>query len=100
MQVNFLAADINDLGLDQFLEEHRAYGIGYGLFAVAYFVAAMSIARGAPNPQGRGLNAARGRGGGARGRGRGAGAAVRKMLFGRSDSCMRRSASEGRSPGR
>ena len=51
MQVNFLAADINDLGLDQFLEEHRAYGIGYGLFAVAYFVAAMSIARVAPNPK-------------------------------------------------
>ena len=58
MQVNFLAADINDLGLDQFLEEHRAYGIGYGLFAVAYFVAAMSIARVAPNPKVRRLTAA------------------------------------------
>lgn len=58
MQVNSLAADINDLGLAQFLEEHKAYGIGYGLFAVAYFVAAMSIARVVPNPKVRRLTAA------------------------------------------
>lgn len=57
MQVNFLAADINDLGLAQFLEEHKAYAIGYGLYAVGYFVAAMSIARVAPNPRVRRLTA-------------------------------------------
>lgn len=29
IQVNYVAADINDLGLAQFLEEHKAYGISY-----------------------------------------------------------------------
>ena len=57
IHVNLLAADINDLGLAQFLEEHNVYAIGYGLIGAAYFVAAMTIARVAPNPKVRRLTA-------------------------------------------
>ena len=57
MQVNFLAADINDLGLAQFLEEHKAYGILYVVFAGSYFSMAMMMGRVAPNPKVRRLTA-------------------------------------------
>ena len=57
MQVNFLAADINELGLDKFLEEHKAYGISYVVFAGSYFSMAMIMARVAPNPKARRLTA-------------------------------------------
>ena len=36
IQVNFLAIDIADLGLERFLAEHKAYAIGYGIIAVSY----------------------------------------------------------------
>lgn len=58
IQVNFLAIDIADLGLEQFLAEHKAYAIGYGMIAVAYFVGAMTFARVAPNSKIRRLTAA------------------------------------------
>lgn len=58
IQVNFLAIDIADLGLEQFLAEHKAYAIGYGIIAVAYFGGAMANARLAPNPKVRRLTAA------------------------------------------
>lgn len=58
IQVNFLAIDIADLGLEQFLAEHKAYAIGYGMIAVGYFVGAMTFARLAPNPKVRRLTAA------------------------------------------
>ena len=58
IQVNYVAADINDLGLAQFLEEHKAYGISYVVFAGSYFSMAMMIGRVAPNPKIRRLTAA------------------------------------------
>ena len=58
IQVNFLAIDIAELGLERFLAEHKAYAIGYGIIAVSYVVAAMTVARVAPNPKVRRLTAA------------------------------------------
>ena len=58
IQVNFLAIDIADLGLEQFLAEHKAYAIGYGMIAGSYFLMAMMIARVAPDPKVRRLTAA------------------------------------------
>ena len=57
IQVNFPATEIADLGLERFLAEHKAYAIGYGIIAVAYFGGAMANARLAPNPKVRRLTA-------------------------------------------
>ena len=57
MQVNFLAGDINDLGLAQFLEEDKVYAVSYAVLAGCYFLMAMIMARVAPNPKVRRLTA-------------------------------------------
>ena len=58
IQVNLPAADINDLGLAQFLEEHKASAVSYVVIAGSYFLMAMMIARVAPDPKVRRLTAA------------------------------------------
>ena len=58
MQVNFLADDINDLGLAQFLEEDKVYAFSYAVLAGCYFLMSMIMARVAPNPKVRRLTAA------------------------------------------
>jgi len=58
IQVNFLAIEIADLGLEQFLAENKAYAIVYGMIAVGYFVGAMTLASVVPNSKIRRLTAA------------------------------------------
>lgn len=58
IQVSLLASDIAGLGLAQFLAENKVTAIGYVMIATSYFVAAMTIARAAPNPKVRRLTAA------------------------------------------
>ena len=58
IHVNLLAADINDLGLDQFLEDYKGSAISYPVLAGSYFLMAMIVARVAPNPKVRRLTAA------------------------------------------
>ena len=58
IQVNLPAADINDLGLAQFLEEYKVSAISYPVLAGCYFLMAMIMARVAPNPKVRRLTAA------------------------------------------
>ena len=57
IQVNYVAADINDLGLAQFLEEYKVSAISYPVLAGCYFLMAMIMARVAPNPKVRRLTA-------------------------------------------
>lgn len=57
IQVTFPATDIADFGLERYLAEYRVSVIGYGILAVSYVVAAMTIARVAPNPKVRRLTA-------------------------------------------
>ena len=58
IQVNYVAADINDLGLAQFLEEDKVYAFLYLVLAGSYFLMAMIMARVAPNPKARRITAA------------------------------------------
>ena len=58
IQVNLPAADINELGLAQFLEEYKVSAISYPVLAGCYFLMAMIMARVAPNPKVRRLTAA------------------------------------------
>jgi len=57
IQVNYVAADINDLGLAQYLEEYKVSAISYPVLAGCYFLMAMIVARVAPNPKVRRLTA-------------------------------------------
>ena len=57
IQVNLPAADINELGLAQFLEEYKVSAISYPVLAGCYFLMAMIMARVAPNPKVRRLTA-------------------------------------------
>ena len=57
IQVNLPAADFNDLGLAQFLEEYKVSAISYPVLAGCYFLMAMIMARVAPNPKVRRLTA-------------------------------------------
>ena len=43
IQVNLPAADINELGLAQFLEEYKVSAISYPVLAGCYFLMAMII---------------------------------------------------------